>query len=90
LFDAATPKDFVGFVYADSLFGVDPALNKELIKMEGYSKGVWTFAPNPKSNTRYYVDKAGELGTRINSAKVWLWDMLCLIHLALLTEHKHH
>jgi len=22
LFDAATPKDFVGFLYADSLFGV--------------------------------------------------------------------
>lgn len=70
LFDAATPKDFVGFVYADSLFGVDPALNKELIKMEGYPNGVWTFAPNPLSNTRYYVDKAGDLGTRITSAKV--------------------
>jgi hypothetical protein len=70
LFDAATPKDFVGFVYADSLFGVDPALNKKLIKMEGYPQGVWTFAPNPKSNTRYYVDKASPLGTRITSAKV--------------------
>ena len=70
LFDAATPKDFVGFVYADSLFGVDPALNKELINMEGYPKGVWTFAPNPLSNTRYYVDKASDLGTRITSAKV--------------------
>lgn len=70
LFDAATPKDFVGFVYADSLFGVDPALNKKLIKMEGYPQGVWTFAPNPKSNTRYYVDKSSPLGTRITSAKV--------------------
>jgi len=70
LFDAATPKDFVGFVYADSLFGVDPTLDKKLIKMEGYPQGVWTFAPNPKSNTRYYVDKASDLGTRINSAKV--------------------
>ena len=70
LFDAATPKDFVGFLYADSLFGVDPALDKKLIKMEGYPTGVWTFAPNPKSNTRYYVDKASELGTRITSAKV--------------------
>jgi hypothetical protein len=70
LFDAATPKDFAGFVYADSLFGVDPSLDKKLIKMEGYPKGVWTFAPNPKSNTRYYVDAASELGQRIAQAKV--------------------
>jgi hypothetical protein len=70
LFDAATPKDFAGFVYADSLFGVDPSLDKKLIKMDGYPKGVWTFAPNPKSNTRYYVDAASELGQRIAQAKV--------------------
>jgi hypothetical protein len=73
LFDAATPKDFSGFVYADSLFGVDPALNKQLIQMEGYPKGVWTFAPNPKSNTRYYVDadsSKSQLGKRIAQAKV--------------------
>ncbi len=70
LFDAATPKDFEGFVYADSLFGVDPALNKKLIRMDGYTKGVWTFAPNPKSKTRYYVDAEGDLGKRIASAKV--------------------
>jgi hypothetical protein len=70
LFDAATPKDFVGFVYADSLFGVDPILNKKLIKMDGYPKGVWSFAPNPKSNTKYYVDAASELGQRIAQAKV--------------------
>lgn len=70
LFDAATPKDFVGFLYADSLFGVDPALNKKLIRMDGYPKGVWTFAPNPKSNTRYYVDAESELGQRIAQAKV--------------------
>lgn len=70
LFDAATPKDFVGFLYADSLYGVDPALDKNLIKMDGYPKGVWTFAPNPKSNTRYYVDAASELGQKIAVAKV--------------------
>lgn len=70
LFDAATPKDFVGFVYADSLFGVDPSLNKQLIKMEGYPQGVWTFAPNPKSKTRYYVDKSSDLGTKITTAQV--------------------
>jgi hypothetical protein len=70
LFDAATPKDFEGFLYADSLFGVDPALDKELIKMDGYPSGVWTFAPNPKSNTRYYVDAASNLGKRIAQAKV--------------------
>jgi hypothetical protein len=70
LFDAATPKDFAGFLYADSLYGVDPALNKKLISMKGYPKGVWTFAPNPKSNTRYYVDAASELGQRIAQAKV--------------------
>ena len=73
IFDAATPKDFVGFVYADSLFGVDPSLDKELIEMEGYPRGVWTFAPNPNSNTRYYVDAdptKSELGGRIARAKV--------------------
>ena len=70
LFDAATPKDFVGFVYADALFGVDPGLDKELIKMEGYPQGVWTFAPNPKSKTRYYVDKSSELGGKITTAQV--------------------
>jgi len=74
LFDAATPKDFVGFVYADALFGVDPKFNKQLIPMDGYPKGVWTFAPNPNSNTRYYVDAdttdKSKLGARIAHAKV--------------------
>jgi len=70
LFDSATPKDFVGFVYADALFGVDPGLNKQLIKMEGYPQGVWTFAPNPKSKTKYYVDKSSDLGEKITTAQV--------------------
>lgn len=64
LFDAATPKDFVGFVYADSLYGVDPSLNKKL------ENGVWTFCPNPKSKTCYHVNAESELGQRIAQAKV--------------------
>ena len=78
LFDAATPKDFVGFVYADSLFGVDPALDKKFVpagkdpstSAETHADGTWTFAPNPKSKTMYHVDVASELGQRIAQAKV--------------------
>lgn len=71
LFDAATPKDFVGFVYADALYGVDPSLNKKLGPATAeYPKGVWTFCPNPKSNTCYHVDAGSELGNRISQAKV--------------------
>lgn len=73
LFDRATPKDYVGFVYADSLFGVDPSLNKQLIKKEGYPKGVWTFAPNEiKGGTRYYVDADSELGRKISKAQIMI------------------
>jgi hypothetical protein len=64
LFDAATPKDFVGFVYADSLYGVDPSLNKQL------ENGIWTFCPNPKSKTCYHVAADSELGKKIAQAKV--------------------
>jgi hypothetical protein len=64
LFDAATPKDFVGFVYADNLFGVD---SSNPIKL---NDGVYTFCPNPKSNTCYHVRADGELGQRIAKAKV--------------------
>ena len=71
LFDAATPKDFVGFVYADSLFGVDPALDKKFDKpTKEYPSGIWSFAPNPKSKTMYHVDGASELGQRVAQAKV--------------------
>lgn len=78
LFDAATPKDFVGFVYGDSLYGVDPALNKRFMApgtdasttKEEHPDGTWTFAPNPKSKTMYHVDAASELGQRIASAQV--------------------
>ena len=71
LFDAATPEDFVGFVYADSLYGVDPSLNKKLEPAtKEYPKGTWMFCPNPRSKTCYHVDAASELGQRITQAKV--------------------
>jgi hypothetical protein len=60
LFDAATPKDFVGFVYADSLF-----LQRPQVK-----DGVYTFCPNPKSKTCYHVRQDSDLGKRISQAEV--------------------
>jgi hypothetical protein len=60
LFDAATPKDFEGYVYADGLFLSPPQLKD----------GVYTFCPNPKSQTCYHVRAESELGRRIANAKV--------------------
>lgn len=60
-FDKGTPKDFVGFVYADGLFLQPPQLDKE---------GVYTFCPNPKSQTCYHVRKDSDLGKRISNADV--------------------
>ena len=71
LFDAATPKDFVGFVYADNLFGVEPANPKRLEPAtKEYPQGIWTFCPNPLSKTCYHVDAGSELGQRIAKAQV--------------------
>ena len=71
LFDAATPKDFVGFVYADNLFGVEPANPKRLTPpTKEYPQGVWEFSPNPLSDTTYHVDAASDLGQRIARAHV--------------------
>jgi hypothetical protein len=71
LFDAATPKDFVGFVYADNLFGVEPNNPKQLEKpTKEYPQGIWTFCPNPISKTCYHVDAGSELGQRIAKAQV--------------------
>ena len=78
LFEKATPKNFVGFVYADALFGVDPGLAKKFVPpgkdpsttAEEHPKGTWTFAPNPKSRTMYHVDADSELGHRISQAQV--------------------
>jgi len=61
LFDKATPKDFVGFVYADGLFLQRPSVDNE---------GVYTFCPNPKSKTCYHVTADSDLGRRINNAQV--------------------
>ncbi len=60
LFDRATPKDFEGFVYADGLFLNPPQLKD----------GVYTFCPNPKSQTCYHVRAESELGKRIANARV--------------------
>ncbi len=59
-FDRATPKDFIGFVYADGLF-LDPPTEEN---------GVYTFCPNPKSKTCYHVKASSELGRRISRAKL--------------------
>lgn len=61
LFDAATPKDFVGFVYADGLFLQRPTVDQE---------GNYTFCPNPKSKTCYHVRPDTPLGQRISKAQV--------------------
>lgn len=61
LFDAGTPKDFVGFVYADGLFLQRPQIDKQ---------GAYTFCPNPKSKTCYHVMANSDLGKRISSAQV--------------------
>jgi hypothetical protein len=71
LFDAATPKNFVGFVYADNLFGVEPENPKRLTQpTDEYPSGVWEFSPNPLSHTTYHVDANSNLGKRISSAQV--------------------
>jgi len=59
-FDRGTPKDFVGYVYADGLFLDRP---KE-------EDGIYTFCPNPKSQTCYHVRKDSDLGGRIMNAKI--------------------
>ena len=51
LFDAATPKDFVGFVYADGLFLNQPQ----------NENGVYNFCPNHKSQTCYQVEANSDL-----------------------------
>ena len=59
-FDRATPDDFVGYVYADGLF----------IGRPQSQNGVFTFCPNPKSQTCYHVKADSELGRRISDADV--------------------
>ena len=59
-FDRATPQDFVGYVYADGLF-LDPPQEQD---------GVFTFCPNPNSQTCYHVRSDSELGRRISNADI--------------------
>ena len=59
-FDRATPEDFVGYVYADGLFLNPPEQDN----------GVYTFCPNPKSQTCYHVKADSELGRKISSARI--------------------
>jgi hypothetical protein len=61
LFDRATPRDFVGFVYADGLFLQRPQVDDQ---------GVYNFCPNPKSQTCYHVRADGELGQQISQSQV--------------------
>ena len=61
LFDAATPKNFVGFVYADGLFLQQPQVDQQ---------GVYTFCPNPNSQTCYHVKADSPLGQQISNAQV--------------------
>lgn len=60
-FDKATPRDFVGFVYADGLFLDRPPVDEQ---------GVYNFSPNPKSQTTYHVRANSDLGKRISQAKM--------------------
>lgn len=59
LLDAATPKDFVGFVYGDALFLNRPQLDED---------GNYSFSPNPNSNTTYHVKPTSKLGQRIKES----------------------
>jgi len=59
-FDKATPRDFVGFVYADGLFLEQPEERD----------GVYTFCPNPNSQTCYHVRAESDLGKRIRNANI--------------------
>lgn len=59
LFDASTPRDFVGFVYADALYLSKPPL----------VDGEYNFQPN---HTGYMVHKDTDLGKRIAKSDILL------------------
>ena len=75
MFEAGTPATLDGkdtfFVYADALFLQRPAAQE----------GVYTFCPNPKSQTCYHVRAESELGKHISGA-----DVMVVGH-AYFTEH---
>ena len=59
MFDRATPEDFQGFVYADALFTQRPNL----------VNSVYSFSPNPHSQTCYHVERNSKLGQRVSQAQ---------------------
>ena len=65
IFDAATPKDFVGFVYADAIFM--PATKPKVDNSRTYN-----MHPNPHSATEYHVHSDSELGKRIAKAQLMI------------------
>jgi hypothetical protein len=65
IFDAATPKDFVGFIYADAIFM--PATKPEVDE-----SGVYNMHPNPHSATEYHVSKDSDLGKRVADAQLMI------------------
>lgn len=58
IFEEATPKDFVGFVYGDTLFTSKPPMEKTRFKIV------------PNTRTYYTVPRKSELGKQINKAEV--------------------
>lgn len=62
LFDKAVPRDFEGYVYADTLFDSTPQL----------VDGVYSFGPNPHSETQYHVKADSELGQQISRAQMMI------------------
>ena len=65
IFDAATPKDFVGFIYADAIFM--PATKPEVDE-----SGVYNMHPNPHSATEYHVSNDSDLGKRVADAQLMI------------------
>ena len=65
IFDAATPKDFVGFIYADAIF-------MPSTKPEVDESGVYNMHPNPHSATEYHVSKDSDLGKRVADAQLMI------------------
>ena len=63
IFEAATPKDFVGFVYADAIFVPST-------KPKADNSGTYNMHPNPHSDTEYHVSVNSELGKRIGQAQI--------------------
>ena len=61
-FDAATPTDFIGFVYGDCLYIDKPTACND----------VYMFSPNPKTATEYHVNTDSTLGKRIESSTVFV------------------